>query len=170
MTQPCRYAILLIASSYNRNTDTLLYDDIEKYAAIRGFSAAHCRKEVKYLVGIGCLLAYNKGDGLDTIGYSISDHGREALHLLHKRFHRPMLRIPVKAAARIAEDYGYDQVIIIARRVGVEGEVHGEHVTTYGTTKAYCDAISKAADYIKTAIMKWPSPDGNKNEKTASPT
>lgn len=35
--------------------------------------------------------------------------------------------IPISAAARIAKDYGYDQVVIIARKVDPEG---GEHVTT----------------------------------------
>ena len=40
-----------------------------------------------------------------------------------------MKRIPIKAAKEIAKIYDYDQVLIIARKVGDKG---GEHVTSYG--------------------------------------
>lgn len=61
-------------------------------------------------------------------------------------------RIPISAAKQIAEKYGYDQVMIYAREVGEGG---GEHMTTYGVTKAHCDAIAKIASYLQTKIMGW---------------
>lgn len=67
-----------------------------------------------------------------------------------------MRPIPISAAARIAKDYGYDQVIVIARRVGDDPEPHGEHVTTYGVNKAHCDVAAKTGDFVKHEIMKWP--------------
>lgn len=40
----------------------------------------------------------------------------------------PMIPIPVRAAKEIAERYGYDQVVIVARRVSdSDSEVGGEH-------------------------------------------
>ena len=42
---------------------------------------------------------------------------------------RAMDPIPISAARTIAEAYGYDQVVIVARRVG-DGADGGEHVTT----------------------------------------
>lgn len=59
-------------------------------------------------------------------------------------------RIPIKAAREIAEEYGYDQVIIIARAVDV-----GEHVTTYGKDKENCSVAARIGDYIKFQIMGW---------------
>lgn len=69
---------------------------------------------------------------------------------------RPMLEIPVSAAKDIADRYGYDQVVIIARRVGDEPEPHGEHVTTYGNDKAHCGVAARVGNYIKHKIMGWP--------------
>ena len=46
-----------------------------------------------------------------------------------------MKPIPVSAAKRVASEFDYDQVIIIARKVGKLG---GEHVTTYGANKEHC--------------------------------
>jgi hypothetical protein len=66
-----------------------------------------------------------------------------------------MKRIPIKAAKEIAELYGYDQVMIYARKVGVDPEPHGEHMTTYGVTKAHCGAMAKIARYLQTKIMGW---------------
>lgn len=62
-----------------------------------------------------------------------------------------MKRIPIAAAKRIAKDYGYDQVVVIARKVG-----EGEHVTTYGVDKANCEAAAKVGDHLKHNIMRWP--------------
>jgi hypothetical protein len=52
--------------------------------------------------------------------------------------------IPIKAAKQIADDYGYDQVVVIARCVGNDGK---EHVTTYGRNKAHCRAAAKIGDF-----------------------
>lgn len=64
-----------------------------------------------------------------------------------------MKRIPIAAAQRVAEQYGYDQVIIIARKIGEDG---GEHVTTYGVDKANCDVAGRIGSFIKSKIMEWP--------------
>lgn len=61
--------------------------------------------------------------------------------------------IPIKAAQEIAEKYGYDQVVIIARKVGDEGL---EHVTTYGRDKANCDVAARIGDFFKHNLMGWP--------------
>ena len=61
--------------------------------------------------------------------------------------------IPVAAAKRIALDYDYDQVVIIARKVGKGGN---EHVTTYGKTPKHCGIAARIGMYIKHKIMLWP--------------
>jgi hypothetical protein len=61
-----------------------------------------------------------------------------------------MTPVPIAAAKRIAEEYGYDQVIVITRRVGA-----GEHVTTYGIDKQNCDAAAKIGDFLKFKVMGW---------------
>lgn len=63
-----------------------------------------------------------------------------------------MKPIPISAAKRVAKDYGYDQVIIIARAVG-----EGEHVTTYGRDKANCDVAARIGNFLKYKIMGWES-------------
>lgn len=69
---------------------------------------------------------------------------------------RPMKTIPIKAGRAIAEDFGYDQVIIIARRVGEDPLPNGEHVTTYGRNKTHCDIAAQTGNFIKHKIMGWP--------------
>lgn len=64
-----------------------------------------------------------------------------------------MKPIPVAAAARIAKQYGYDQVVVIARRVGDGG---GEHVTTYGRDEANCGVAARVGNFLKHKIMGWP--------------
>ena len=64
-----------------------------------------------------------------------------------------MKRIPIAAAQRISEQYGYCQVIIIARKVGEGG---GEHVTTYGRDKANCAVAARIGEFITHKIMGWP--------------
>lgn len=61
--------------------------------------------------------------------------------------------IPIAAAQRIAEQYGYDQVVIIARKIDPGGN---EHVTTYGIDKANCDVAAQIGNFIKHKIMGWP--------------
>ena len=63
-----------------------------------------------------------------------------------------MKNIPIAAAKRIAESYGYDQVIIYARKVGDEGL---EHMTTYGKTKEHCSIAARIGDFLKYKIMGW---------------
>jgi len=63
-----------------------------------------------------------------------------------------MKAIPISAAKRIANAYGYDQIIIIGRKVGVGG---GEHCTTYGRNKEHCDVASRCGDFLKFKVMGW---------------
>lgn len=64
-------------------------------------------------------------------------------------------RIPISAAKAIAKEYGYDQVMIYARKVGEDPEPHGEHMTTYGVSKAHCSAMATIARFLQTKIMGW---------------
>jgi hypothetical protein len=68
----------------------------------------------------------------------------------------PMIPIPIRAAKEIAERYGYDQVVIIARRVTNEVEHGGEHVTTYGVDKENCEVAAQIGDHLKFNVMGWP--------------
>ena len=61
-----------------------------------------------------------------------------------------MKPIPISAAKRFAEKYEYDQVIVIARKVG-----EGEHCTTYGVDKANCDVAASIGDFLKYKVMGW---------------
>lgn len=63
-----------------------------------------------------------------------------------------MKPIPISAARKIAEAYGYDQVIVIARKVDPNG---GEHCTTYGIDKANCDVAARCGDFLKFKVMGW---------------
>ena len=59
--------------------------------------------------------------------------------------------IPISAGKLIADNYGYDQVVIIARKVG-----GNEHVTTYGVDKANCDVAARIGNFFKHKLMGWP--------------
>lgn len=61
-----------------------------------------------------------------------------------------MKPIPISAAKLIADRYGYDQVVIIARKVG-----EGEHCTTYGVDKANCEVAARCGDFLKFKVMGW---------------
>lgn len=63
-----------------------------------------------------------------------------------------MKRIPINAAKHIADKWDYDQVVIIARKVGPGG---GEHVTTYGKDKTHCAIAARIGDFLKHKIMGW---------------
>lgn len=65
-----------------------------------------------------------------------------------------MRPIPVSAAQHIAEEYGYDQVIIYGRRCHDSDPPHGEHLATYGRTKQHCSVAARMADTLK-KIMGW---------------
>lgn len=63
-----------------------------------------------------------------------------------------MKPIPISAAKKIAEQYGYDQVVVIARKVGDKG---GEHCTTYGADKANCEVAARIGEFLKYKVMGW---------------
>ena len=65
-----------------------------------------------------------------------------------------MKRIPISAAKIIADSYGYDQVVIIARKVGEHPDPHGEHVTTYGVTREHCGVAARMGEKLK-EMMGW---------------
>jgi acetylornithine/succinyldiaminopimelate/putrescine aminotransferase len=59
-------------------------------------------------------------------------------------------RIPISAGKLIADKYGYDQVVIIARKVG-----EGEHCTTYGVNKENCAVAARIGDFLKFKVIGW---------------
>ena len=67
---------------------------------------------------------------------------------------KPVKPIPIVAARNVAEQYGYDQVIIIARRVGDDGV---EHCTTYGRDAVNCRVAARIGDFLKHKVMGWPN-------------
>lgn len=73
-----------------------------------------------------------------------------------------MKPIPITAGKRIAETFGYDQVVIVARKTG-RGEGTGEHVTTYGDGPGHRETAEMIGHFFKHRLMGWPEPteDGN---------
>lgn len=69
--------------------------------------------------------------------------------------------IPVSAAKQIAKNYGYDQVVIMARRVGSDPDPRGEHVTTYGVNPENCAVAAIMGDKLK-EIAQWPETDATR--------
>ena len=63
-----------------------------------------------------------------------------------------MKPIPISAGEKIAKTYGYDQVVIIARKAGDSG---GEHVTTYGKDKENCNVAAAMGNFLKFKVMRW---------------
>lgn len=61
-----------------------------------------------------------------------------------------MKAIPISAAEKVAKEFGYDQIVIIGRKVG-----EGEHVTTYGINKEHCKVAAMMGDHLKYKIMGW---------------
>lgn len=70
---------------------------------------------------------------------------------------RPIKRIPIAAARRIAEAYGYDQVVIYGRRVGLSPDPSGEHLTTYGVDRVHCEVAARMGRTLK-RFMGWNTP------------
>lgn len=72
-------------------------------------------------------------------------------------------RIPIRVAKEIAHEYGYEQVIIVARKTGPQGV---EWCTTYGRNRAHCDAAAKIGDALRRLnsgelqLIPKTSPDG----------
>lgn len=73
-----------------------------------------------------------------------------------------MKPIPIEAAKKVAKAYGYDQVIIVARKVG-----GGEHVTTYGVDEVHCSIAARIGNFLKHKVMGWPIEAGAENEELA---
>jgi hypothetical protein len=82
---------------------------------------------------------------------------------------QPKAPIPIEAAKKIAELYGYDQVMIYARRIGdgpsaleldPKAEPGGEHMTTYGINAEHCSAMARIAQFLQTKIMGWTKENG----------
>ena len=73
-----------------------------------------------------------------------------------------MKPIPISAAKLVADEFGYDQIVIIARKVGEGG---GEHVTTYGVNKANCDVAARMGDFFKFKLMGWPDNESTRGRK-----
>mgnify|MGYP000238490654 CR=1 FL=1 len=63
-------------------------------------------------------------------------------------------KLPISAARDIAKAHGWDQVIIVARKVGDDGY---EHVVTYGDDPEHCEAAARAGNAIKHHLMRWPA-------------
>jgi hypothetical protein len=68
---------------------------------------------------------------------------------------KAMLPIPISAAKAVAGKYGYDQVVILARRVGEAPMPHGEHVTSYGRNSEHCDVAGMMARKL-IEVCQWP--------------
>ena len=66
-----------------------------------------------------------------------------------------MKAIPIKIAEKIAKDYGYDQVVVYARKVGEDPDPYGEHMTTYGVDKTHCGIAARMGSFLKREIMGW---------------
>lgn len=60
--------------------------------------------------------------------------------------------IPVSDAAHIGKTRDFDQVVIIARKVGEDGN---EHVTTWGRDRQHCDVARRIGDFLKFMVMGW---------------
>lgn len=60
--------------------------------------------------------------------------------------------IPIQAAKDISDAFGYDQVVIVARKCGKDGL---EHVTTYGRSKQHCDVAARIGEFFKFKLMGW---------------
>lgn len=69
--------------------------------------------------------------------------------------------IPISAAQAIAVAFDYDQVVVMARKVGIDGI---EHVTTYGVDPTHCEVAKRMGEVLKYKIMGWENPDKNDSE------
>lgn len=68
-----------------------------------------------------------------------------------------MQTIPVKEARKIAEKYGYDQVIIHARKMGedVTAALRGESMATYGVNAVHDTIIARIGKFIQESVFGW---------------
>lgn len=75
---------------------------------------------------------------------------------LYDQERRPLLPIPIPAAEVIARKYGYDQVVVYARRTGEHPLPSGEHMTTFGITPEHCEVAALMGSTMK-RVAQWPS-------------
>lgn len=68
---------------------------------------------------------------------------------------RTMVPIPVSLAKEIANQFGYDQVIIYARRVGEAPDPFGEHMTTCGVDPTRSAVAARIGKRLQTELMGW---------------
>ncbi len=76
---------------------------------------------------------------------------------------RPMKEIDYASAARLAAEFGYDQIVIIARKEGPEG---GECVCHAGLTKRDALTAEAIAEMLKFHVMGWDKTDEAKELET----
>lgn len=58
--------------------------------------------------------------------------------------------IPVSAASHLAKEYGFDQVVVIARRVGGD-----ESVTTFGKGPVHKDIAARTGEFLQRSVLGW---------------
>lgn len=62
------------------------------------------------------------------------------------------MTIPANELEEIAKRHGFDQVIIIARKIGTQGK---EAVGHYGINAEHKAMASEICDYLKYKVMGW---------------
>lgn len=60
--------------------------------------------------------------------------------------------IPTPAAELLARRYGYDQIVIVGRRVGLQG---GESCTVWGDGPKNAALAAMMGQFLRTVIMQW---------------
>lgn len=66
---------------------------------------------------------------------------------------RRVKAIPPAAARRIARAYGYDQVIVLGRRLDASGE-EGEHVTAWGPDEAASREAARLGELARRTVLR----------------
>ena len=131
--------------------------------AIEYVGNCDCGRQVRLIAPAVPLTLFTEADARDAarLDWVLSTLSRRRFQCdigIRDRIHDGSLQmtrpIPISAARLIAESYDYDQVVIIARKVGDR-----EHVTTYGKSKEHCEIAAKIGDFIKFKIMKWEPAD-----------
>lgn len=58
--------------------------------------------------------------------------------------------IPVSAASALAKQYNFDQIVVIARRIG-----GSESVTTFGKGRIHKDIAARTGEFLQREVMGW---------------
>lgn len=64
--------------------------------------------------------------------------------------------IPVHEGRSIAQRYGYDQILIIGRKVDPDGE---QWHTTYGRNREHCDAAGRIMRWLERQMDAYDDPE-----------